>query len=75
MELDNTPLVLLVQPLHENEFDSHNFLWCPIMFNWDFVESNFTAGFAGQWVLIKDPGVRLDGARQHPISFISPALA
>jgi hypothetical protein len=45
------------------------------MFNWDFVESNFTAGFAGQWVLNEDPTARLDLARQHPISFIGPALA
>jgi hypothetical protein len=76
MELDNTLLVLLVQPLDDNEFEKVIiFLWYPIMFNWDFVKSIFTAGFAGQGVLNEDPTVWLDGARQHPISFIGPVLA
>jgi hypothetical protein len=76
MELDNTLLVLLVQRLLENEFDKVIiFLWCPIMFNWDFVKSIFPTGFAGQGVLNEDPTVWLDGARQHPISFVGPALA
>jgi hypothetical protein len=75
MELDNTPLVLLVQPLPENEFDKVIFFWYPIMFNWDFVKSIFTAGFVSQWVLNEDPTAWLDGARQHPISFSGPALA
>jgi hypothetical protein len=66
----------LVQPFHENEFDNVIiFLWYPILFNWDFVESIFPTGFAGQWVLNEDPTVWLDGARQHPISFIGSALA
>jgi hypothetical protein len=46
---------------------SQFFWWDPTWRNWDFIKSIFTAGFAGQRDLDKDPTAWLDGARPPPL--------